>query len=134
MHEGMSPFRLAAILTVTVALVLYTLGTIKGQRAHRATPGVRGFMSVGLVFDVLATLQMIRLAGTLVPGFHGVLGYSSLTLMAIEVGLIWRHWRAQGGAEIPRGQRTYAWVAYVYWVIAFLVGGAMEGMAHHAGS
>jgi len=97
--------RSALALSVAPAgITLYTIGTIKGQRAHRATPGMRGFMSVGLVFDVLATLQMIRLAGTLVPGFHGVLGYSSLTLMAIEVVLIWRHWRAQGGAEIPRGQ------------------------------
>lgn len=33
---------MAAVLTVTLALALYTVGTVKQQRSRRSTPGVRG--------------------------------------------------------------------------------------------
>jgi hypothetical protein len=123
---------MAAVSTVTVALILYTIGTIKEQRSHRATAAVRGFLSAGLTFDVIATALMIMATGSVAPTVHGWLGYSALALMAIDVTIMWRHARANGDAPIPSGQHLYARLAYAYWVIAYFAGAALVMAQKHA--
>ncbi len=128
----MNPIRMAAVSTVTLALILYTIGTLKEQRTRRSTPGVRGFLSAGLTFDVLATAMMIVASGTGAPTVHGWLGYSALALMAADVWLIWRHWRVNADAPIPAGQHLYARLAYAYWVVAYFAGAALVMAAKRA--
>lgn len=121
----MNPIRMAAVSTVTLALVLYSIGTLKEQRGRRATAGVRGFLSAGLTFDVIATALMIAATGSVAPTIHGWLGYSALALMAADVWLMWRHWRVNGDAPIPAGQHLYARIAYLYWIVAYFAGAAL---------
>jgi hypothetical protein len=128
----LNPIRMAAVSTVTLALILYSIGTLKEVRGRRATAGVRGFLSAGLTFDVIATALMIVASGTGAPTVHGWLGYSALALMAADVWLIWRHWRVNGDAPIPTGQHLYARIAYLYWVIAYFAGAALVMAAKHA--
>jgi hypothetical protein len=123
---------MAAVSTVTVALILYTIGTLKEQRGHRASAGVRGFLTAGLTFDVIATALMIVATGSVAPTVHGWLGYSALALMAVDVTLIWRHWRANGDAPIPPGQHLYARLAYIFWIVAYFAGAALVMAAKHA--
>ena len=130
----MNPIRMAAVSTVTVALVLYSIGTLKEQRVRRATAGVRGFLTAGLTFDVVATALMIVATGSVSPTLHGWLGYSALALMAIDVTMVWRHWRANADAPIPAGQHLYARLAYLYWVVAYFAGAALVMAAKHARS
>ncbi len=75
----MSSVLIAGTLIVNLALVFYTLGIVSEQRSHRITRRVLIFLSVGVVFDLVATGCMV--AGSPRGPFtaHGLLGYSSLT-------------------------------------------------------
>lgn len=130
----MNPIRMAAVSTVTLALIFYSIGTWKEQRTRRATAGVRGFLTAGLAFDVIATALMVAATGSFAPTLHGWLGYSALLLMARDVFVIWSHWRAQGDAPLSNGQHLYARIAYVYWVIAYFAGAALVMAQKHAGN
>lgn len=128
----MNPIRMAAVSTVTIALILYSIGTFKEQRGHRATAGVRGFLSAGLTFDVIATILMIIATGSVAPTLHGWLGYSALALMAVDVVLMWRHWQAKGDAPVSPGRHLYARIAYGYWLVAYFAGAALVMAQKHA--
>jgi hypothetical protein len=120
----LNPIRMAAVSTVTLALVLYTIGTVKVQRSKRSTPGVRGFLSAGLTLDVVATALMVVATGTFAPSLHGWLGYSALAFMALDVWFMWRI----AGQAIPAGKHRYARLAYAYWVVAYFAGAALVMM------
>ena len=128
----MNPIRMAAVATVTVALVLYTIGTLREQHTRAATAGARGFLTAGLAFDVLATALMLRATGRFAPTLHGWLGYSALAAMAVDVALLWRHWRRHGGSPLGAAQHRYARLAYGYWVLAYLAGAALVMATRHA--
>jgi hypothetical protein len=127
----MKTYTLIAIVIVTLALLCYTVGTVSQQRSRRITPTALGFLTVGLVFDVVATIFMILGSGQLVS-LHGVLGYSALAGMLVEVAVAWR-WRVRNGEQaVTDGMRRYARLAYGYWVVAFISGGLLVGMARRA--
>lgn len=121
----MDPVRATAVLTVTLALTLYTIGTLKQQRSRRSTGAVRAWLTVGVVFDVLATALMIVASKSIAPTLHGVIGYSALALMITDTTLLWRHARAKGEAEVPRGLHLFSRAAYGYWVLAYVTGGLL---------
>lgn len=125
----MNPIRMAAVGTVTLALLFYSLGTLQAQRTRRATGAARGFLTAGLAFDVIATALMVVATGSLSPTVHGVLGYSALLLMLVDVVLLWR---TGPGRELPRGLHLYSRWAYVYWVVAYFTGAALVMAAKHA--
>ena len=121
----MDPVRMAAVLTVTLALTLYTVGTVKQQRSRRSTLAVRGWLTTGVVFDITATALMIVASKSLTPTLHGVLGYSALAFMLTDTILMWRHARRAGEAEVSKGLHAYSRVAYGYWVVAYFTGAAL---------
>lgn len=128
----MTPLRLAAVTTVTAALVCYSIGTLKEQRSRRATAGARGFLALGVGLDLVATVLMILATRRNGITLHGVLGYSALAAMAVDTWLIWRHRGRQGDAEVPGGLHLYSRLAYLYWVAAFITGGALVMMSSRA--
>ncbi len=117
----MNPIRLAAVSTVTIALILYTIGTVQESRAKRSTAGMRGFLTAGLAFDTLATALMVVATGSFAPSLHGWLGYSALAFMAIDVWFMWK----LAGNVIPPGKHLFARLAYAYWVLAYFAGAAL---------
>lgn len=128
----MTPLRMASVTCVTVALALYTAGTLKEQRARRATTGARGFLAAGVCTDVIATVLMILATERRGISLHGILGYSALAAMALDTWLLWRHQRRHGAEVVPRGLHLYSRAAYLYWVAAFITGGALVMMAQRA--
>lgn len=128
----MTPLRMASVTCVTVALALYTVGTVKEQRARRATPGARGFLAAGVLMDVIATALMILATERRGITLHGVLGYSALTAMALDTWLLWSHQRRRGNEVVPRGLHLYSRAAYLYWVAAFITGGALVMLGQRA--
>jgi hypothetical protein len=130
----MNPIRMAAVGTVTLALALYTIGTLREHSLRRATAAVRGFLTAGLFFDVVATALMIVASGGFEVTMHGWLGYSALLMMLVDVSLLWRHWSRFQLAPLPDGLHLYAKLAYAYWVIAYFTGAAMVMAARKAGS
>jgi hypothetical protein len=120
-----------AVTIVTLALIAYTVGTVAQQRARRITAIVLGFLTVGLLFDVVATVFMILGSGKIIS-LHGLLGYSALAGMLVEVAVVWR-WRTRlGEAPITGGMASYSKLAYGYWVLAFLSGGLLVGLSRRA--
>jgi uncharacterized repeat protein (TIGR03987 family) len=118
----MSSVLIAGTLIVNLALVFYTLGIVSEQRSHRITQRVLIFLSVGVVFDIIATGCMI--AGSPRGPFtaHGLLGYSSLTAMLLETSFAWRHRMREGEATVPEWLHRYSRLAYSWWVIAYITG------------
>ena len=118
---------------MTLALALYTAANLKERRSHRATAGVLGFFSVALFFDVTATLLMILASRGQGVTMHGVLGYSALAFMLVDVSLLWRHRRRHGEAPVPKGLHVYSGISYLYWVVAYFAGAALVMAAKCAG-
>lgn len=116
---------MAAVLTVTLALTLYTVGTVQQQRSRRSTFAVRGWLTTGVVFDITATALMIVASQSLSPTLHGVLGYSALAFMLTDTILMWRHARRAGDAHVSNGLHLYSRVAYAYWVVAYFTGAGL---------
>lgn len=127
----MKTYTLVAVMIVTLALIAYTMGTVAQQRSRRISPSVVGFLTAGVVLDIVATVFMILGSGKLVS-LHGLLGYTALAGMMAEVLIVWR-WRiSRGDAPITSGMALYARAAYGYWVLAFLSGGLLVGISRRA--
>lgn len=118
----MSPILLTGTIIVNLALVFYSVGIFIEQRRRRVSRVVVGFLTAGVVFDVVATGCMI--AGSSSGPFtaHGLLGFSSLAAMLLETGFAWRHRLQQGDAEVPTWLHRYSRLAYGWWVVAYVTG------------
>lgn len=127
----MKTYTLLAVIIVTGALIAYTVGTISQQRSRTITRRVLGFLTVGVGLDVVATVFMILGSGKIVS-LHGLLGYSALAGMALEVVLVWRWHLRRREAPLTGPMVSYSRFAYAYWVLAFLSGGMLVAMSRRA--
>ena len=119
----MKPILIFATTIVNLALIFYSIAIITEQIKHRISTRVLTFLTVGLVFDITATILMIM--GSENPAFtiHGFVGYSSLTGMLIDAILIWRLRIKKGpGCEVPKGLHLYTRLAYIWWILAYITG------------
>ena len=124
----MKPILLAGTIIVNAALVCYSVGVISEQRSRVVSRRVIAFLTVGVVFDIVATTCMI-LGSTNSPfSPHGILGYSSLTAMLIDVTLAWRHRLKHGEATVGQGLHRYSLIAYLWWVAAYIAGAILVAM------
>jgi len=127
----MKGYTLIAVTIVTLALICYTVGTVGQQRSRRITGAVVGFLTVGVILDIIATIFMIIGSGKIIS-LHGLLGYSALAGMLAEVVIAWRWRKRQGETSITGGMVLYSRAAYAYWVIAFVSGGLLVAMSRRA--
>jgi hypothetical protein len=118
----LAPILIAGTIIVNLALIFYTVGIVLEQRRHRVTRNVIRFLTLGVLFDVTATVCMITGSPNSPFSLHGLLGYSSLTAMLIETFLAWRHRSEHGEAEVGRGLHLYSRIAYIWWVAAYITG------------
>lgn len=118
----MSGLLIAGTIIVNFALLFYTIGIVSEQRSHRVTRQTLFFLTVGVVFDVVATGFMI--AGSSHGPFttHGLLGFSSLAAMLLETTFAWRHHKRSGDELVPGWLHIYSRLAYTWWVVAYITG------------
>lgn len=120
---------IAAIILVTVALILYTWN-IFGMRKQLLKKHVIG-LSIAWCCDLIATIlffligQQIKTKMTPMVIFHTWLGYLALILMLILVILVIRHWR-NSVHHLPANIRNYALISWVIWIIDYLAGMLMR--------
>ena len=108
---------------VTIALVSYSIGIISEQVMKKLIPRVMVFVTLGVVLDVTATIFMILGSKNSPFTLHGLIGYSALLAMIIEVIRIWHAYIKKGiRSEVPRGVHLYSRYAYIWWVIAYITG------------
>lgn len=114
---------------VVLALIAYSIGTILQQKNKKVSKWVISFLTIGVVFDITATLFMILGSPNSPFTLHGFLGYSALAGMLIDTTLMWRFFLKVGEAiAVPRNLHIYSRIAYSWWVIAFISGGLMVAL------
>ena len=122
---------ISGVILIHIAVVLYTIFIIKENKYKRASKSVVKFITIAVVFDILATGCMM--IGTAKEYFtlHGILGYTALFLMIIDTILIWRH-KLNKGSEEPfsKGLDRYSKFAYVVWIMAFITGEYLAIVSH----
>ena len=122
----MLPLARIAATVVTLALISYSIAIITEQKKRKVINLVLIFLTLGVVLDISATTMMIIVSENSPFTIHGILGYSSLTLMLIDAVLLWR-FRMNSGAEekVTRPLHLYSRIAYIWWVAAFITGTLM---------
>ena len=118
----MSSTIVSGVIIVNLALLAYSIGIIAEQRSHRVSKLVVGFLSVGVVCDVVATGFMIVGSSAGPFTLHGLLGFSALAAMIVETTLAWRHRLSEGDATVPSSLHTYSRLAYGWWIVAYVTG------------
>ena len=125
----MKQLAIFAASVVTLALISYSIAILTEQRKKLVINRVLVFLTLGVILDISATIMMIIVSENSPFTLHGILGYSSLTLMIIDAILLWR-FRLQNGAGVvvSRGVHLYSRVAYIWWVLAYITGTMMVMM------
>jgi FtsH-binding integral membrane protein len=115
----MKPILMIASGIVTTALVFYSLSFFGFRRKKKLTGKILAFQTTGLILDISATILMIIGSSKGPFTLHGILGYSSLTLMIIDTVFFWGKRQSE---EVPLWLQTYSKVAYTWWILAYITG------------
>jgi len=125
----MKSLAIFAATVVTLALISYSIAILTEQRKMLVINRVLVFLTLGVVLDISATIMMIIVSENSPFTIHGILGYSSLTLMLIDAILLWRFRIRRGAGEVvSRGVHLYSRIAYIWWVLAYITGTMMVMM------
>ena len=108
------------------ALVAYSIAILSEQKKRQVTRAVLFFLSLGIVLDITATVFMIVGSPNSPFTLHGFLGYSALMGMLIDGVAVWRFRLAHPETvPTPRPLHFYSRYAYIWWLAAFITGGAL---------
>lgn len=108
---------------VVLALIFYSIGILLEQRKRYITNIILITLTIGVIFDITATVFMIIGSPNSPFTLHGFLGYSALAAMLLDTILIWRaRFRISSVVHVPMGLHIYSRVAYIWWVVAFISG------------
>jgi hypothetical protein len=111
---------------VVLALISYSISIITEQRTHRVSNIVLWFLTTGIILDITATIFMIMGSNNSAFTLHGFLGYSSLGGMLIDTILIWKHrLSTDASTKVPKKLHLYSRYAFIWWILAFITGGAL---------
>ncbi len=108
---------------VTLAFILYSTGILVEQRKKFASNLVLTILTLGTIFDIVATYFMISGSSHSPFTIHGFLGFSALGAMILVVILLWRS-RIRIGSVVHLSQslHIYCRLAYLWWVFIFIAG------------
>lgn len=122
-YPKMNIFSIIGASIVIFAFAAYSVAILTEQKKRLVTRFVLGFLTLGIILDVIATIFMIIGSSHTPFSLHGFLGYSSLTAMLIDTILIWRFSRRNSaGTLVPMGLHLYSLCAYLWWITAFITG------------
>ena len=125
----MKTLSIVAATVVTFALISYSIAIITEQRRKVVINKVLVFLSLGVILDISATTMMIIASENSPFSLHGILGYSSLTLMLTDAVLLWR-FRIINGPEtkVRKGLHIYSRIAYLLWIMAYITGSLLVAL------
>jgi hypothetical protein len=125
----MRTYSIIGSFIVSIALILYSIGFFAEQRKKIASRIVLLFFTLGVIFDIVATIFMIMGSSQGMLTLHGFIGYSSLLGMLVDTGLLWKHFMKSGPVvPVGKGLHIYSRIAYSWWVIAFITGGLLVAL------
>lgn len=118
----MKPIILISVVSITSALVLYSIAIWRNWRMKMLTTAHVVLLWLGFAADMLATQMMgLSIEGAIVWDFHTISGYTGLALMGVlaVVGTWARRTQRQ---DILNGFHRYAIPVWVLWVASYLTG------------
>lgn len=119
----MNSLSIIGAFVITLALLSYGIGSISIQRFKLITPGVLIFLTLGVALDFIAVTLMIigSSRGAFTP--HGILGYTAMLTMVINMVLIY-FWYFKHGFDsvISKAILEYSKIAYAWWLITYITG------------
>ncbi len=121
----MKPILIAGSSIVTLALISYSIAFINFHKRRIITTRILWFQTIGVILDITATTLMIIGSEKGPFTVHGLLGYSSLTLMIIDTLFFWNKRKIE---NLPGWLRTYSRIAYFWWILAYITGSALVMM------
>ena len=119
---------LVGTITVTAALLAYSIAVLTEQFKKKINKVVLIFLTLGIILDITATSFMIYGSSNSAFTLHGMLGYSALLAMLIDAYLIWKNY-LKVGENIKNSIHVYSLVAYLWWIVAFITGGLLVALA-----
>ena len=117
------PFLGAAIVSISLALVFYTIGTWAERIAKELRLWHIVFFLLGLTADTLGTAVMSGIAGEIGNGnwLHSVTGLLAIILMAIHAGwAILTYWR--GSQKAKQNFSKFSILVWAFWLIPYMLG------------
>jgi len=119
----MQAILIAGITIVHLALAAYSVAIFTQSKRKTISKFVLGFLSVGVLFDITATICMVIGSKEGALTLHGFIGYSSLLGMLIDTLLSYRFVAKNGlGASTTPAFNKWSKFAYFYWVAAYITG------------
>ncbi len=125
----MKTLTIIAATIVTLALISYSIAIITEQRKKIVMSRVLIFLTLGVILDITSTTLMIIASENSPFTLHGVLGYSSLTLMVTDAVLLWR-FRMKKGSQttVTPNLHIYSRLAFIWWVLAYITGSLLVAL------
>jgi hypothetical protein len=117
-------------MIVTLALVFYSIGFLKENKAKLISSGVLFFYTMGVSLDITATIFMIIGSSKGLVTIHGMIGYSSLLGMLVDTILLWRYNIRHGAGQlVSKGLHFYSRISFIWWIIAYITGGLLVAIS-----
>ncbi|GHT82734.1 membrane protein [Actinomycetota bacterium] len=126
----MSVTLIFAIITITAALVFYTIGVFAERRAKTLKLKHIVFFALGLVFDITGTTLMGVISESKTEtltdfhtslSIHQATGIAALTLMALH--LIWAAVTLFKGSETAKiNFHKFSIVVWAFWLVPYFLG------------
>lgn len=122
----MQPLAILGAFIITLSLLSYGIGSIAIHRFKIVTPGVLIFLTLGVLLDIVAATFMIINSSKGAFTLHGILGYSGMLTMIINLILIW-WWYFENGFDtiISKSILLYSKIAYAWWLIVYITGSVL---------
>lgn len=118
---------LLAIITITLALVFYTIGVFAERRAGDLKGKHVAFFALGLLFDATGTKFMAAIAASKPAAaeaglpLHQITGMAAIILMALH--LIWAIYVLVKGTEQAKHNfHKFSLVVWLFWLIPYIAG------------
>lgn len=119
----MNTILILAIITITLALIFYTIGVFSERRSGELNWKHVGLFGLGLIFDTTGTTIMSSLvtAGNTANPLHQITGVLAILLMAFH--LIWAIVVLIRKNEKAKATfHKFSLVVWLFWLIPYIIG------------
>ena len=127
----MAPVLIAGISIVNLALISYSIAIYLQNKSRLFSRRVMTFLTIGVSFDIIATVCMVIGSSEGAMTLHGIIGYTSLAGMLTDTILSYRNVSRNGiNSPVSKQFHTGSKSAYLYWVLAYITGALIIALRH----
>ncbi len=125
----MKPIIMVGTATITLSLVLYSMGMIPALKNRLITKKITWFLTIGLVSELIAVSCMAIGSTQPITTPHGLIGLAGIIIMISIVLFSWKSILSnKHDYLLDEKAHIYYKSAYIIWVIAYFTG-AFVGMS-----